>query len=151
MEKCYKLKKTKGNPKCQEASHCYWDPKNRCKERKSEKRLRMEQRIKMRKKKNMTMKIDHIMEELKIIKSEVMRLRKPENNAVSLSSIRPNNSVRHVSPFVNNEEFFENAQGSELLMPPPPPPLSRRNNGTRRRNNNLSARRSANNENNNDN
>lgn len=95
------------------------------------------------------MKIDHIMEELKIIKSEVMRLRKPQNNAVSLSSIRPNNSVRHVSPFVNNEEFFENAQGSELLMPPPPP--SRRNNGTRRRNNNLSARRYANNENNNDN
>ncbi len=97
------------------------------------------------------MKIDHIMEELKIIKSEVMRLRKPQNNAVSLSSIRPNNSVRNISPFVNNQDFFENAQGSELLMPPPPPPLSRRNNGTRRRNNNLSARRSANNENNNDN
>ena len=95
------------------------------------------------------MKIDHIMEELKIIKSEVMRLRKPQNNAVSLSSIRPNNSVRNISPFVNNQDFFENAQGSELLMPPPPP--SRRNNGTRRRNNNLSARRSANNENNNDN
>ena len=95
------------------------------------------------------MKIDHIMEELKIIKSEVMRLRKPQNNAVSLSSIRPNNSVRNISPFVSNQDFFENAQGSELLMPPPPP--SRRNNGTRRRNNNLSARRSANNENNNDN
>lgn len=92
------------------------------------------------------MKIDYIIEELKIIKSEVMRLRKPQNNAVSLSSIRPNNSVRNISPFVNNQDFFENAQGSELLMPPPPP--SRRNNGTRRRNNNLSARRSANNENN---
>ena len=143
MEKCYKLKKTKGNPKCQETTHCYWDPKNRCKERKSEKRMRMERKIQMRKKKNMTMKLDHIMEELKFIKSELMHLRKTQKNDLNVSSIKQNNSVRNISPFVNNQDFFENAQGSDLLMPPPPPP--QRNNGTRRRNNSLSARNNANN------
>ena len=106
MTKCYTLKKTKGNPRCEQVEGCVWDKKKRCQPR-TRKNTNSPSK---QNPKNISMKLDKIMEELSMIRKEIGELRKTSKN--TSPSFSP-------SPVINteNEEavmFFNNNNKEEV-------------------------------------
>ena len=123
MEKCYTLKKGKGNPKCEETEHCYWDKKKRCQPKKT---------AAASGRKNITMKLDRIMEDLEFIKTELVGLRKTQKNTSAnqmpntpnFSPIGKQNTLQNISPFATedqdeDEDDDENLQYEEENLDTP--------------------------------
>ena len=68
MSRCYTLKKNKGNPRCEQVKGCVWDKKKKC-QPKTRKNV-----------KNISMKLDKMMEDLSFIRKEIEELRKTKKN-----------------------------------------------------------------------